>query len=101
MPPPMDLGQKFNQLVQMISKDMQQVGENIKQIVAKVTQQDQRLARLEQLLQQHPMNGVSHGNTQVVQGQVMPAPGVTAAVPDGTPIWKGDPDAFYKGDEDA
>jgi len=102
--PPQDLGAQFNRLVQMISNDMKNVGEQIKQIVAKVMQVDQRLSAIEQAharMAQQPMNGMNHGNTQVVNGQVMPGPSAQNAGIDASPIWSGDPQAFYKGDDDA
>jgi hypothetical protein len=104
--PPQDLGAQFNKLVQMISNDMKNVGEQIKQIVAKIMQQEQRLAAIERAhaqMRNQPMNGSPeiHGNARVVTGQVMPGPSAHGGEIDASPIWSGDPQAFYKGDDDA
>ncbi len=96
MAPPLDLVAQFNRLVQLVSKDMKDAGNQIAQIVARVTQHDQRLAALEKRLGQAGMQP-----QQVVNGQVVPgsAPGATPEVPDATPLWQGNPDAFYQGGE--
>lgn len=97
MPPPMDLGARFSQLVTMISNDMKDVGGKIQQIVAKVTQQDQRIAALEARLGKA---GMAPGTPQTVAGQVVSAhPAATPEVPDATPLWNGSPNAFYQGGE--
>jgi hypothetical protein len=98
--PPLDLSAQFNKLVAMISNDMKQVGENIRQIVAKITQLDQRLAALEKRPAMGALNPGQHGTTKVVNGQVVAGPSVQPGVPDATPIWNGDPNAFYTGAED-
>lgn len=99
----MDLAQQFQRLVQMMSADMKKVGDrldearnHIGQIVAKITQLDQRLTALERraggaVIQAPVVNG------QVVNnGQANSEP-----VVDATPLWRGDPDAFFKGDDES
>jgi DNA anti-recombination protein RmuC len=93
----MDLAAQFQKLVQMISIDMKKVGarideatSHIQQIVAKVNELNQRLVKLEQTgVQQQPGQPVP---PQVVNGEV---------VQDATPLFKGNPNAFFEGDDGA
>ncbi len=88
MPPP-DLIAAFNKLAQMVGNDMKDLGSKLGQCVAEIQSLRARLTALEQ---RAPAVGHSMPPAQVVNGEV---------IPDGNQVFRGDPNAFYKGDDDA